>query len=132
MKKIILILSIAFIAMSSYAQPQKQTSNVVKAGSENGIYELFPTENYWTFIKLDTRNGKMWQVHFTIEEDGFRGESLLNAIPLVIKEKEIIGRYTLYPTENFYNFLLLDQIDGNVFQVQWSKELENRLVVPIE
>jgi hypothetical protein len=74
----------------------------------------------------------MWQVHFTIEEDGFRGESLLNAIPLVIKEKEIIGRYTLYPTENFYNFLLLDQIDGNVFQVQWSKELENRLVVPIE
>ena len=93
------------------------------------IYKLFPTQNYWTFIKLDTRNGKMWQVHFTVKEDGGRGELILNSIPLVDKEEEVNGRFTLYPTENMYNFLLLDQIDGYVYQVQWSMEEEYRGVI---
>lgn len=94
------------------------------------IYQLFPTKNIWTFIKLDTRNGKMWQVQFDITGEN-RGEKILNSIPLVTEEKEIKGRFTLYPSENIYNFLLLDQIDGNVYQVQWSMEEKNRGVIPI-
>lgn len=39
-----------------------------------------------------------------------------------ISENENIGRFTLYPTENMYNFILLDQIDGDVYQAQWSME----------
>ena len=31
-----------------------------------------------------------------------------------------------------YNFLLLDQIDGSVYQVQWSTEEKNRVVIPIK
>jgi hypothetical protein len=53
------------------------------------IYKLFPTENYWTFIKLDTRNGKMWQVHFTVS-DGNEGELILNSRSLVWTEDEEI------------------------------------------
>ncbi|MCW3789542.1 hypothetical protein [Plebeiibacterium sediminum] len=98
---------------------------------ENNIYKLFPTKNFWTFIKLDTRNGRMWQVHFTIEKKGISGELVLNSMPLVEIGNEINGRFTLYPTENMYNFLLLDQIDGHVYQAQWSMDEKNRGVMLI-
>lgn len=133
MKTFLFAWSFLFCSMIMFGQ--EQTSSDPKVNQEgvftNSVYQLFPTENYWTFIKLDTRNGKMWQVHFTIEEDGIDGEVILNSTSLVDEEKEINGRFTLYPTENMYNFLLLDQIDGYVYQVQWSMEEKYRGVVPI-
>ena len=85
----------------------------------------------WTFIKLDTRNGQMWQVQYDIKENN-RFETSLNSEPQVTKEKEVIDRFTLYPTQNIYNFILLDQIDGRVWQVQWSIDAKKRLIIPIE
>ena len=73
------------------------------------VYKLFPTQNMWTFIKLNTRNGQMWQVQYDTKGDN-RIETFLNLSPLVSKEKEINGRFTLYPTQNIYNFILLDQM----------------------
>mgnify|MGYP006080715531 CR=1 FL=1 len=92
------------------------------------IYQLFPTTNYWTFIKLDTRNGKIWQVHFTISEDGYQGELILNSRSLIWDDKEISGRFTLYPSENNYNFILLDQLSGTTYQVQWNNDENKRFV----
>ena len=93
-------------------------------------YQLFPTQNIWTFIKLDTRNGKMWQVQYSVGEEN-RMEYVLNSIPLAFGIQELAGRFTLYPTQNIYNFILLDQINGSVYQVQWSMKEENRGVIPI-
>lgn len=117
----------------SFAQSQTKQGGTVqqKQVSENAIYQLFPTKNYWTFIKLDTRNGKMWQVHFSVGDDSNTGELVLNSLPLVGEEKESKGRFILYPTENMYNFLLLDQIDGTVIQVQWSTEIKKRGIVSV-
>lgn len=42
------------------------------------------------------------------------------------------GRFTLYPTNNIYNFILLDQIDGRMWQVQWSLKEKNRGLIPID
>ena len=95
----------------------------------NEVYKLFPTNNIWTFIKLNTRNGKMWQVQFDIEENRF--ETILHHKDLVSKTEERNGRFTLYPTTNTYNFILLDQIDGRTWQVQWSQKRENRGILPI-
>jgi hypothetical protein len=36
---------------------------------ESAIYQLFPTQNMWTFIKLNTRNGQMWQVQWSIDAE---------------------------------------------------------------
>lgn len=47
-----------------------------------------------------------------------------SSYPLVDKEEEKNGRFFLYPTTNIYNFILLDQIDGRTWQVQWGKEGE--------
>ena len=120
-------------AITAFGQVQNKPTNTVqqKQISENTVYQLFPTQNYWTFIKLNTRNGKMWQVHFSVQDNRNTGELVLNSLPLVDKEKEVNGRFTLYPTENMYNFLLLDQIDGLVFQVQWSMDAKKRGIVSI-
>ena len=96
-------------------------------------YRLFPTQNMWTFLKLDTTTGKIWQVQFSVNEDSYRFESEVNDTDLsdYYHKQYIKGRYTLFPTQNIYNFILLDQIDGDVYQVQWSTKPENRGVVPI-
>lgn len=133
MKARILTLILVSFAVITTAQDLSQKPQIIQTlTSEKTVYQLFPTKNFWTFIKLNTRNGKMWQVNFSLSEEEYKGECFLNMIPLVGKDKESNGRFTLYPTENMFNFLLLDQIDGKVFQVQWAFEPENRGVVPIE
>ena len=133
MKTVLLTLTIVLFTSVSFGQTQTNPTNTVqqKKVSDNSIYQLFPTKNYWTFIKLDTRNGKMWQVHFSIEDDKNTGELILNSLSLVAKEEDINGRFTLYPTENMYNFLLLDQISGIVVQVQWSLDAKKRGIVSV-
>ena len=119
------------IASMAKSQTQQESATTQKPTLDNSIYQLFPTKNISTFIKLDSRNGKMWQVLFSIS-DSLKGELTLNPLSLIKKEKEVIGRFTLYPTYNIYNFLLLDQIEGRVYQVQWSMNPKQRFVIPIE
>ena len=65
MKAKILTLTFLLITIMSFAQSQTRQINLgqQKLISESTIYQLFATQNIWTFIKLNTRNGKMWQVH---------------------------------------------------------------------
>lgn len=102
-----------------------QTSDVAR-------FKLFPTQNMWTFLKLDTQTGQMWQVQYSVNDDKRRFEYNLNPNPLITNAKKVNGRFELYPTQNIYNFILLDQIDGNLWQVQWSFDEESRVVLPIE
>lgn len=95
------------------------------------VYRLFATQNMYTFIKLDTRNGKMWQVQWSTKGSDYRFETTLSDISLANKEEERNGRFFLYPTTNIYNFILLDQIDGRTWQVQWSINKEDRMVIRI-
>ncbi|QOG01185.1 hypothetical protein [Flavobacterium sp. MDT1-60] len=129
-KFMLITLLILFVLPLQGQTPQNSTSATkqIEKQVEAPIYQLFPTENYWTFIKLDTRNGKMWQVHFTISEEGYEGELVLNSDSLVLTAEEINGRFTLYPTKNTYNFLLLDQMNGKTYQVQWNSAKEKRFV----
>ncbi len=133
MKTIFFTLTIVLFTSVSFGQAQSNPTNTFqqKSVSDNSIYQLFPTKNFQTFIKLDTRNGKMWQVHFNVEDNKNKGELILNSLSLVDKEEYINGRFTLYPTENMYNFLLLDQISGIVVQVQWSLDAKNRGIVSV-
>lgn len=99
--------------------------------NNNATFKLFETTNMWTFIKLDTRNGLMWQVQYAINDDAARFQTVLNDIPLFEGWDKESGRFTLYPTKNMYTFILLDQIDGRMWQVQWSTEAKNRGIVDV-
>jgi hypothetical protein len=121
--KTALLFSMIFIcSVTSYSQ--NQISDTTKR------YKLYPTENMWTFIKLDTRNGRLWKVQYHLESDK-RFESILNTDSRVIPENESNERFVLYSTQNTYNFILLDQIDGRMWQVQWSMDPDKRFVIPI-
>lgn len=132
MKKVILFSFIVLTTIISSAQTQE--SAIIEKNQKSLLtvkYRLYPTQNMWTFIKLNTRNGKMWQIQFDVEENN-RFETYLNILPLIEKEKEVNDRFTLYPTKNMWTFILLDQYNGKTWQVQWSIEPENRGIVPIE
>ena len=126
MKKRIITLIVILTAMTAFSQ----TNTISTVSPDNDIvYRLFPTQNIWTFIKLNTRNGQMWQVQYSTKDNQL--EVPLSLITRVSSEGEANGRFFLYPTQNMYNFILLDQLDGRVWQVQWSIELKERMVIPI-
>ena len=95
-------------------------------------YKLYPTQNMWTFLKLDTETGRIWQVQYSVKGNDTRFEVPLNPgnIAKALKRSQKAGRYALFPTQNMYNFIMLDQIDGDTYQVQWGKE-ENRMLMQI-
>lgn len=93
-------------------------------------FELYSTSNLWTFIKLDTRTGQMWQVQYDVKGDN-RMEVVLNGTPFAQGENAKSGRFGLYPTQNMFTFIMLDRNDGRTWQVQWSIEESNRMVLPI-
>ncbi len=129
MKTILISLFLILFSIASSAQNQTKQNDMAAAPKEtatNKIYQLFPTKNYWTFIKLDTRNGKLWQVHFTVKDDGGRDELSLNLISLVGKEKGTAGRFTIYPTENMYNFYYSTRLRVKSIKCngQWRKKTE--------
>lgn len=129
MKRIIVALTLCMMMVCAFAQ--SSSSKPPKyAENPNATFQLFPTQNMWNFIKLNTQTGEMWQVQYAINDDENRVSVTLNDIVLIEStDKKVNGRFTLYPTENIYTFLLLDTIDGRVWQVQWSSKSNNRGIV---
>ena len=119
----ILFVTISF-AQSTSLPPVQNVST-----DSNIVYRLFSTRNMYTFIKLNTRNGQMWQIQWDIKNNQL--ETPLSLETRISNENEKNGRFFLHPTTNIYNFILLDQIDGRVWQVQWSNEAKDRMVIPI-
>jgi len=95
-------------------------------------YELYPTKNMWTFLKLDTRNGKIWQVQYSTEGSSYRYETVLNDTDLSLSKYAVRGRFKLYPTTNIYNFIMLDRLTGIPYQVQWNSDPAQRVVIMIK
>ena len=132
MRYLALILCIAI--SSGYASAQSNES-IQLPSSERVLgnqeyFRLYPTENNYTFLKLDTRDGTIFQVQWSMEEAS-RFETFLNILPLVEEEEQVANRFTLVPTQNRWTFILLDQINGKTWQVQWSTEYSERLILPI-
>ncbi len=126
--KFITLLFVLFTTIS-FAQISSQIPVQNISTDSAVVYRLFATKNTYNFIKLNTRNGQMWQVQWSLEDNQF--ETILSDISRVTKEEEKNGRFFLYPTINNYNFILLDQIDGRAWQGQWNFDPEKRMVVRI-
>lgn len=129
MKKMLCIAVMALVVQFTFAQsvdfPATEYTQDPKAN-----YRLYKTKNVYNFIKLDTRTGQMEMVQWTTK--GYSSTYMLSDVKRVDNpEDEIPGRFTLYATTNFYNFVLLDQIDGRTWQVQWSIDPDEMMVVRI-
>ena len=131
MKARLITLVFVLLATTTFAQTTTSETPIQNVSPDSAVvYRLFATKNRYTFIKLNTRNGQMSHVQWgTGTNDSF--EYPLSDISRVSKEDEKNGRFFLYPTTNIYNFILLDQIDGRAWQVQWNTEEKSRLIFRI-
>lgn len=127
MKKLVLFIVISMFSILCTHATEPTTIITPTTNAVNN-YLLYPTTNMYTFLKLDTRNGKIWQVQYSMDENEF--EVVLNSRELVLSGKP--GQFALYPTTNIWTFLLLDTINGNVWHVQWSQDANKRGIIPIK
>jgi hypothetical protein len=101
----------------------------------NAPYRLFRTQNIFTFLKLDTRTGQIWQVQWGLDDEHrftvpLNQSNMVSAGAAHTSANLRSGRFTLFPTENIHTFLLLDTEDGKVWQIQWGEE-GHRLITPV-
>lgn len=131
MKKILLSFLLASMALIATAQDQRQLTDINHTVSSTVRYKLYPTANMWTYLKLDTRTGRITQVQYSTGNNEM--EVLLGIPYKSISDAEARnGRFELYPTSNMWTFILIDQIDGDVYHVQWNQEKEDRVVTKIQ
>lgn len=121
---------------SSWSQKDSLSIGLLQRISQHTApcYKLYPTDNMWTFLELETFSGRIWQVQYSVKGADYRFKSILNEnsmLPIFDTEGEFAGRFELYRTQNMYNFILLDTSSGSTWQVQWSTEPENRGIVRI-
>lgn len=133
MKKFAFSLISCLIALCSFAQsdyaPQLTQSTI---SNKDAKFLLFPTENINIFLKLDTSNGEIWMVQIGLgDKDAIEVKFPTWCYPIVTEAEKSNGRFMLYPTQNIYNFVLVDQIDGRVWQAQWSFDKNKRGVIRI-
>lgn len=97
-------------------------------------FQLFKTHNNWNFLLLDTRHGDVWQVQYSVQEEyprfkikiPFSGSGLRpRSSQLFSDTNPRPGRFTLVTTFNNWNFILLDQDTGHVWQCQFSIESDS-------
>ena len=74
MKKLLYIL--LFIPLALFGQDDEVPVQNISTDNTD-VYNLFPTSNIYNFIKLNTRNGQMWQVQWGLESK-YRFETLLS------------------------------------------------------
>ena len=147
MKKTFLIIIVLLLSISAYAQDSDKSKQQAQKDSLElfflsrisqhtaPCYKLYPTQNTWTFLELETYSGRIWQVQYSVNGSEYHFKTVLNSyslLPLFEGEENIFaGRFELYPTQNIYNFILLDTLTGSTWQVQWSTEAENRGIMKI-
>lgn len=139
MNKILSVIIMSMFVISSYSQSKKfqacdsvlelvnmHLSNIEYRTNSINRYKLYPTENIYNFLKLDTSTGIIRQVQWSLEEEN-EGSVYINSDDLSYNT-ELCGRFELYPTKNIYQFILLDTLTGRQWHVQWGLEGTNRWI----
>lgn len=149
MKRILLTLLCFIIISGAYAQKQSIEAvrdsvfdeilskvdfieDLMYEKYEKPCYKLYKTSNIHIFLKLNTANGKIDLVQWSLDSDN-EGSSTINNEDLRFLKfgNEINGTFELYPTDNMYQFMLLDTIMGRMWHVQWGFKASERWIRPI-
>jgi uncharacterized protein YcfL len=93
-------------------------------------YKLYPTDNLYNFLKLDTKTGEIYQVQWSLDSDE-EFSVIVNGRDLNWGYGNGSGTFELYPTKNTYQFILLDKTNGRTWHVQWGHKRNERWIRPI-
>ena len=138
MKKYVLFIMSIIIAINGCSQTTKNDvcdSTLTSISKQleviefriNGMnrFKLYPTENIYTFLKLDTATGKIDQLQWSLESDN-EGSVPINSDDLSLDSG--CGTFELYPTMNMYQFILLDKVSGRQWHIQWGMKSSQRWI----
>lgn len=115
-----LFLAVAAVAQSYGPMPARDQHGHPIVRNEDVSFRLFPTQDNRVFLKLDTRTGHIWIIHFLDENFMKFRARVLYDIGLEKPVPENIGRFMLYPTCNMFDFLLQDQFAGTTWLIHYS------------
>ena len=82
-------------------------------------YKLYKTENLYNMLRLDTKTGRIEQVQWSLD-DNKEGTFTINNEDLNLGYGFGSCTFELYPTNNMYQFILLDKTNGRMWHVQWG------------
>ena len=88
-------------------------------------FKMYPTENMYNLLKLDTQTGQIEQVQWSLDEDK-EFTSTINSQDLSWENG--MNSFELYPTKNMYQFVLLDKSSGRTWHVQWGLKNSERWI----
>ena len=138
MKQFVLFFILIAIAINGYSQSTKNSvcdSTLIYITKQledidfriNGMnrFKLYPTENIYTLLKLDTATGKIDQLQWSLDSDK-EGSFTINNDDLSLGSGS--GTFELYPTKNMYQFILLDKVTGRQWHIQWGMEASKRWI----
>jgi hypothetical protein len=132
MKSRLMGIFVLLICAASVAAAQTPSSDILDqcpTDPAHAPYRIFQTKNIWTFIRLDTKTGMVWQVQW----GDHTAIVPINSTPLVPQEGAVPGRFTLCATHNIFNFILLDQEGGRMWDIQFSiKDDKDRYISRVE
>lgn len=90
-------------------------------------YKLYPTENIYNLLELDTKTGIIKQIQWSLDDDK-EWSVYINASDLSFGLGYGSNSFELYPTKNIYQFILIDKTNGNKWHVQWWLENKKRWI----
>ena len=138
MKHFVVFYILIAIAINGYSQSTKNSvcdSTLIYITKQledidfriNGMnrFKLYPTENIYTLLKLDTATGKIDQLQWSLDSDK-EGSFTINNDDLSLGSGS--GTFELYPTKNMYQFILLDKVTGRQWHIQWGMEASKRWI----
>ena len=94
-------------------------------------YKMYPTQNINILLKLDTATGRVWMVQYGTGDNIGLSVPIDDSSLLYSWDTIQAGRFEMYPTQNMYNFILLDTQLGYTYQVQWHTKEKSRMRVRI-
>lgn len=84
-----------------------------------GRFQMFATKNMWTFIMLDSYNGRLWQVQYDTK-------SLDNLLCVTINDQELASEnrsvFSIQPMTSMYQYYLINDKSGEMWQFQWTTD----------
>lgn len=148
MKRFILILFLLPLFLSGKAQTDSISTDVIKLNYADSIatqtsdlvsniltlqyrqnianrYKIYPTENIYTFLKLDTQTGKIDIIQWSLDS---KEEFTIPLNPDNLSLLNDLNSFELYPTQNMYQFILLDKATGQQWHVQWGTKPSKRWI----
>ncbi|MDE7465873.1 MAG: hypothetical protein K2M59_05535 [Muribaculaceae bacterium] len=97
----------------SFSVIHAENVRVIIPTNKSTNYALYSAET-GVFLRLDTRDGTIQ----AIVPSNSKKNRVLNSQPLVSNNDS--GRFELYPTDNIWEWLLFDNVTGEMWTLKWS------------